>query len=178
MSRISYPAIETASGTAAEIFSNLKKTVGSVPNAYATIGSLAPDALKSILNAENVLASGTLDKQDREIIKLVVSGASGCDYCVAAHSFIGKIVGISPDTLKDIRNGVATGDAKRDALIRFVRELHNSAGTVSQADYDAIRAAGYSEAQLVEISLAISLITFTNTFNRINDTVVDFPAVD
>ncbi|WP_404421230.1 carboxymuconolactone decarboxylase family protein [Thalassospira australica] len=178
MSRISYPAIETATGPAAEVFAQVKKAAGSVPNAYATIGSLAPDILKTILNAEGVLASATLSKQDRETIKLVVSEVAGCDYCVAAHSFLGKLAGIAPDTLSDIRNGTPTGDPKRDALIGFVRALQQSNGTVAEADFNAIKAAGYSDAQLVEISLAISLITFTNIFNRINDTVVDFPSID
>ena len=108
MSRISYPAIETATGAAAEVFAQVKKAAGSVPNASATIGSLAPDTLKTILNAEGVLASGTLSKQDRETIKLVVSEVAGCDYCVAAHSFLGKLAGIAPDTLSDIRNGTPT----------------------------------------------------------------------
>ncbi len=178
MSRISYPAIETATGATAEVFTQVKKAAGSVPNAYATIGSLAPDTLKTILNAEGVLASGTLSKQDRETIKLVVSEVAGCDYCVAAHSFLGKLAGIAPDTLADIRNGKPTGDPKRDALISFVRALQQSNGTVAEADFNDIKAAGYSDTQLVEISLAISLITFTNIFNRINDTVVDFPSID
>jgi alkylhydroperoxidase family enzyme len=84
---------------------------------------------------------------------------------------------VKPDALKQIRDGQASGDAKRDALIRFVRKLAQSSGTVSAEDFAAIKAAGYSDAQLVEISLAFATTVFTNVFNRINDTEIDFPSV-
>jgi AhpD family alkylhydroperoxidase len=124
-----------------------------------------------------VLAAGTLSKRDQETIKLVLSDVAGCDYCVAAHSLLGKLAGLKPDELKKIRNGEPTGDAKRDALISFVRTLAQTRGTVSDDDFAAIKAAGYSDAQLVEISLAFATNVFTNVFNRINDTDIDFPAV-
>ena len=176
-SRISTPAVEAATGETAELFALIKKTAGKVPNAYASIGAHRPAALKAILNADAVLAGGSLDKQDIETIKLAVSAAVGCDYCEAAHTLIGKLAGLKPDAMRQIRAGAPTGDAKRDALVRFVRLLVESRGTVSDDDFAAIRAAGYTDAQLVDISLALSMITFTNVFNRINDTTLDFPKV-
>jgi alkylhydroperoxidase family enzyme len=79
--------------------------------------------------------------------------------------------------LRQIREGQPTDDAKRDVLVRFVRKLAQSSGTVSDEDFAAIKAAGYSDAQLVEISLAFATTIFTNVFNRFNDTEIDFPAV-
>ena len=73
--------------------------------------------------------------------------------------------------------GKPTGDAKRDALIRFVRVLAETSGTVSDAEFAAVRSAGYSDAQFVDISLAFATTAFTNVFNRINDTALDFPKV-
>jgi alkylhydroperoxidase family enzyme len=84
---------------------------------------------------------------------------------------------LQPDILKQIRAGQPTGDAKRDALVHFVRALVRSRGTLSAPEFAAIKNAGYTDAQLVEISLAIAVTVFTNVFNRINDTAVDFPAV-
>ncbi|WGD50196.1 carboxymuconolactone decarboxylase family protein [Bradyrhizobium sp. CB1650] len=120
---------------------------------------------------------GGLTKRDQEVIKLVISEAAGCDYCVAAHNHLAKLAGVKPEELKRIRERRATGDEKRDALIRFVRKLAQSSGTVSDEDFAAIKSAGYSDAQLVEISLAFATTVFTNVFNRINDTEIDFPAV-
>jgi AhpD family alkylhydroperoxidase len=179
MSRIAIPAIESATGATADIYAQVKKTAGGrVPNTYAALGYLAPAALAAALNVQGALASGSLSQRELQTIKLLVSAKAGCDVCVAAHSYIGKMAGLSVDALRAIRAGQATGDAKRDALVRFVSHLHTTSGSISQDEFTAIRAAGYTDTQLAEISLAIALITFTNTFNRINDTDVDFPPVE
>ena len=177
MSRINTPSIDTATGASAEVFAQINKAAGGVPNTFAAIGALTPEALKSVLAADGVLASGTLGKKDIETIKLIVSVAAGCDYCVAAHSLLGKLAGLSPDTLRQLRAGQPTGDSKRDALASLIRTLVNTSGTLSDAQFAAIKAAGYTDAQLSEISFAVALTVFTNVFNRINDTTIDFPAV-
>jgi uncharacterized peroxidase-related enzyme len=177
MSRLSVPNLETDTGPSGQIYAQIKKTIGSVPKTYAALAAHGPTALKSVLAADAVLAAGTLTKRDQELIKLVISGAAGCDYCVAAHSYLAQLAGVKPDALKQVRDGKPTGDAKRDALIGFVRRLTQSSGTVSDEDFAAIKAAGYSNTQLVEISLAFATTAFTNVFNRINDTDIDFPAV-
>ena len=176
MSRIPNPPIEAATGATAELFAQIKKAAGKVPNTFAVIGAHGPAALKAMLQADAVLAAGTLSKQDQETIKLAVSAAVGCDYCEAAHSLLGKLAGLKPEVVKRIRAGQTTGDAQRDALVRFVQLLVLTRGTVGEEEFSAIRAAGYSDAQLVDISLALAVITFTNVFNRINDTTLDFPA--
>lgn len=177
MSRISVPALHTATGATAEVYAQIRKAAGSVPNTFAAIGAHGPAALRAVLAADAVLASGTLTRRDQEAIKLVISEIAGCDYCVAAHSMLGKLAGLQPDELKNIRAGEPTGDAKRDALVRFVRMLAETGGTISLEDFAAIKGAGYSDAQLVDISLAFATTVFTNIFNRINDTEIDFPAV-
>jgi uncharacterized peroxidase-related enzyme len=177
MSRLSVPNLESDAGPSGQVYAQIKKAIGSVPNTFAAIAAHGPAALKSVLAADAVLASGSLNKRDQETIKLIVSGVAGCDYCVAAHSLLGKLAGLKPDELKNIRDGKPTGDSKRDALARFVRKLAQSSGTVSDEDFAAIKATGYSDAQLVEISLAFATTVFTNVFNRINDTEIDFPAV-
>jgi uncharacterized peroxidase-related enzyme len=177
MSRLSVPSLESATGATADIYGQIKKAIGSVPNTFAAIGAHGPAALKAVLAADAVLASGNLSKRDQETIKLVISGVAGCDYCVAAHSLLGKLAGLKPEELKNIRDGKPTGDVKRDALIHFVRGLAAGSGDVSDADFAAIKDAGYSDAQLVDISLAFATTVFTNVFNRINDTDIDFPAV-
>ena len=177
MSRITTPTLESVSGATAEIYAQIRKAAGGVPNTFAAIGAYRPAALKAILQADGVLAGSTLSKQDQETIKLLVSEIAGCDYCVAAHSLLGKMAGLAPEVLKQIRAGQPTGDARRDALVRFVRNLMQTRGTISEQEFSAIKAAGYTDQHLVDISLAIAVTTFTNIFNRINDTDLDFPAV-
>ena len=177
MSRLTYPDLDSATGASAEIYGEIKGAIGSVPNTFAAIGAHGPAALKAVLAADVVLATGSLSKREQETIKLVISTVAGCDYCVAAHSLLGKLAGLKPDELKKIRDRQLIGDDKLDALIRFVRKLAATSGTVSSADFAAIKAAGYSDAQLVDISLAFATTVFTNVFNRINDTEIDFPSV-
>ena len=177
MTRIATPPVASATGATAEVYAQIKKAVGSVPNTFATIGAHGPAALKAVLNADGVLAAGSLSKQDQETIKLVVSEAAGCDYCVAAHSLLGKMAGLSPEVLAALRNNKSTGDGKRDVLARFIRKVVQTSGTLREEEFASIKAAGYTDAQIVDISLAIAVTVFTNVFNRINDTAIDFPKV-
>jgi uncharacterized peroxidase-related enzyme len=177
MSRLSVPNLESDTGPSGQVYAQIKKAIGSVPNTFAAIAAHGPAALKAVLAADTVVAAGTLTRRDQEVIKLVISAAGGCDYCVAAHNHLARLAGVNAEVLKQIREGQSTDDAKRDALVRFVRKLARSSGTVSDEDFAAIKAAGYSDAQLVEISLAFATTVFTNVFNRINDTEIDFPAV-
>ncbi|GJH30045.1 carboxymuconolactone decarboxylase family protein [Caballeronia novacaledonica] len=179
MSRIATPAIETVTGAAADIYSRIRKNSGGrISNTYAALGYLVPASLAAVLDAQETLNAGSLSRQEHEIIKLIVSVKTGCELCVAAHSYLGEIAGIPVDTLRAIRAQRPTGDAKRDALVRFVSHLCITSGTISDDEFTAIRAAGYTDIQLAEISLTFALGIFTNTFNRINRTDVDFPAVE
>ena len=178
MSRIEVPSLQAATGATAEVYTQIKKAAGRVPNTFAAIGAYAPEALKAVLTADGVLAAGSLSKADQETIKLLVSSVAGCDYCVAAHNLLGGMTGLSPEALKHIRAGEPTGDPKRDALIHFVKLLAGTSGTIAEAEFAAIKEASFTDQQLVEISLAIATTTFTNVFNRINDTAIDFPAVN
>ncbi|ANW00499.1 hypothetical protein [Bradyrhizobium icense] len=89
---------------------------------------------------------------------------------------VDKLAGRRPDELKNIRDDKATGEGKRDALIRLVRRLAETSGT-SDDDFAAIRTIGNRDAQLVDVSLAFATTVFTDVFNRINDTEIDLPAV-
>ncbi len=178
MSPLSSLAPADATGATADVFAKIRKAVGKVPNAYATIGTHAPEGLAAILGVEAVLAAGTLSKAEIEAVKLAVSENAGCDYCLAAHTLAGKFAGLSPEAMRQIRAGAPSGDAKRDALVAFVRTLVTTRGTVPAEALDAFLAAGYTERQVMEVSLAIASITFTNLVNRANDTTLDFPAVE
>src|SRR5258708_30311796 len=102
MSRIPTPAVDSATGATAELFAQIKKAAGKVPNTFAAIGAHGPAALKAMLQAEAVLAAGTLRKQDPETIKLAISPAVRCDYCEAAHSLLGKLAGPKPQVLQPV----------------------------------------------------------------------------
>jgi uncharacterized peroxidase-related enzyme len=176
MSRLHTVTPEQATGRAAELFTGIKAAVGMVPNAYATIGSNSPAALEAALNLDAVLRKSSLSAKQVETIKLAVSALVQCDYCVAAHSLMGKHAGLGREAIMALRTGAATSDPAIDALANFVKLLVSTTGTVPAEHVAAVKAAGYSDAQVIDTLLAVADITFTNLVNRVNDTVIDFPA--
>lgn len=174
MSRLSTLG-STATGRSAELFAAVKAKLGKLPNAYDAIGSNSPVALEALLNFDAKLADTSLSKKEIEVIKLAVSEVNGCDYCLAAHTLMGKVAGLSLEAMLAVRRGGASGDSRLDALSTFVRSVATGAGTVPPAVVDAFKSAGYGDEQIVDTIFAIASITFTNLLNRINDTTLDFP---
>ncbi|QGZ40607.1 AhpD family alkylhydroperoxidase [Pseudoduganella flava] len=176
MNRLFTQPAAQATGHAAELFGAIKGAIGVVPNAYAAIGSNSPVALEAALNLDAALRKSSLSARDIEVIKLAVSELAGCDYCLAAHTLAGRKAGLPADAMIQLRKGEATGDARVDALTALVRAIVGTRGTVPEEVVRAAQHAGISDAQLVDTLLAVTSITFTNLFNRVNDTVLDFPA--
>lgn len=178
MSRLHTPAVADASGPAVALFAAIARSLGKVPNAYATVGANSPLALEAALQLDGALARSSLSAREREVIKLAVSEAVQCDYCLAAHTLIGKKSGLDGAAILALRHGQPSGDDRLDALAAFTRALTETRGTVPAATVDAVKAAGFTDAQIVDTLLTMSSINFTNLLNRVNDTVLDFPAAD
>jgi uncharacterized peroxidase-related enzyme len=175
MNRLHTITLQDATGETAQLFSAIKQAVGKVPNAYLTIGSNAPAVLGHVLQTGAVLKQGELSAREQEAINLAVSEASACDYCLAAHSLTGKMAGFNVDQLHELRNGGFSADAKLDALVKFAVRLVKTSGTLPAEAVESVKQAGYSDRQITEAVLAVSAILFTNMFNRVNDTLLDFP---
>lgn len=176
MNRLHFVPVDEATGHAAQVYAAIKGAVGMVPNAYVGIGSNSPHALEAALNLDAALKKGSLNGREIEAVKLVVSNVADCEYCLAAHTTIGKLQGLDAATMSALRRGEASGDARLDALSSFARVLVETRGAVPANAVEDVRSAGYTDAQIVEVMLAITSITFTNLFNRVNATALDFPA--
>jgi uncharacterized peroxidase-related enzyme len=175
MNRLYTQAATEATGPAAQFYTAIKSAIGMVPNTYVGIGSNSPAALEAGLHLDAVLKKSSLSGQEIEAIKLAASQVAECDYCLAAHTAISKLHGLTPEAIVALRQGKASGNLKLDALAAFTRILVNGKGSVPNEALQAVRQAGYTDAQIVDTTLAISSITFTNLFNRINNTPIDFP---
>ncbi len=151
--------------------------MGKVPNAYLTIGGHSPAALQQALAHNAMLHKGSLSAQQLEAINLSVSEATGCDYCLAAHTLMAKKLASAASRSTPCAAGYAE-ETQLDALVKFAQTLVTTTGTLPEADVAALRNAGFSDQQVIEIISAISAILFTNMVNRVNDTVVDFPKAD
>lgn len=176
MSRLTTLPVADTTGAAAPLFAAIKGAMGKVPNAYVTIGTNSPVALEAALTLDGALRKSSLSGKDIEVVKLATSQKAQCDYCLAAHSLAGKKYGLTPEAIHGARHNAGTGEARYDALTAFVHAVVGTSGTVPQAVVDAVKAAGISDTEIVDTLLAIASITFTNLFNRVNDTTLDFPA--
>lgn len=176
MSRISIPTVESAPSASAPLLAAVKQQLGSVPNLMKLL-AVSPAALEGYLSLSGALGKGALDAGIRERIALAVAQHNGCDYCLAAHSYIGKnLVKLTDDEIAQARDGRAA-DARNDAALRFAQRVAAERGRVLDADIAALRAAGFSDAETVEIVLHVALNVLTNYVNNVAHTDVDFPRV-
>lgn len=175
MSRIAQIAPENADAPRAELFAAAKAKLGKVPNLLRAVGN-STAALQGYLDFSGALSHGKeLTSKQREVIALAVGQANGCEYCLAAHSTIGKLVGLSPEEVVAARRGEGTNPAN-DAVARFAVEILRSRGRVSDEALEAFRAAGFGDGAVAEVVAHVALNVFTNYFNNLAETDVDFPA--
>jgi uncharacterized peroxidase-related enzyme len=151
------------------------KNLGFTPNMMATFAQ-SPIAFNAWATLRGSL-SKALDLKTRESISLAVSEVNGCNYCLAVHSFAAEQMAKLPaDEIILARKGRAT-DPKRDASVQFARKIIETRGQIGDADLKAVRDAGYTDADVMEIVALVAMYSLTNFFNNVFDPEKDFPAV-
>ena len=177
MSRISIPAtIEAAPATARPLLERVKKQLGSVPNLFRLVSN-SPAALEGYLGLSGALSKGLLPVQTRERIALAVAQINGCNYCLSAHTYLGRNLAKLDDAEIAANRSGGSNDTKAAAAVRFAVQVAQARGHVSAEHLVAIRAAGYDDAQVIEIVLHVALNTWTNYVNEVAQTEIDFPVV-
>jgi uncharacterized peroxidase-related enzyme len=175
MARIAIPALDTAPAASAPILDAVNKQLGVVPNLFRLV-SISPAALAGLTSLSGAL-SKTLDVRTRERIALAVAQVNGCDFCLSAHTYLAlNAAKISPEEITLNRQG-RSGNQKADAAVRFAAKVTEARGRVSEADLQTVRAAGYSDAQIIEIVGVVAENVFTNLINNVAQTDIDFPLV-
>ncbi|MGE0706797.1 MAG: carboxymuconolactone decarboxylase family protein [Planctomycetota bacterium] len=175
MSRIRPIDPAQATGKAKELLDAVHAKLGRVPNLMRGLAH-APAALEGYLQLSGALAGGALSAKLREQLALAIAEQNACEYCLAAHTAIGGMVGLSKDQVRDARLATAV-DPKTTALLGFAVRLVESRGRASADDLAAVRAAGWSDGAIAEVVAHVALNVFSNYFNHVADTEVDFPAV-
>ena len=173
MATFTVPTRDQVTQTNQAVFDQLEKGLGFVPNLYATL-ALNDTALPDYLALQN--RTSTLKAKEREVVNLVVSQVNDCAYCLAAHTALGKMNGFTEAQTLEIRRGRATFDPKLDALARFVKETAERRGKPGVDATDELLAAGYTQANLVDVIVTIGDKTVTNYLHGVTQVPVDFPA--
>lgn len=176
MSRIETVNPTLATGKAKELLDGVKSKLGMTPNLMRVMAN-SPAVLDAYLKFSGSLGSGDLSAKTREQIALAVGQANSCDYCLSAHSAIGKMVGLTAEQILDGRRG-SSAEPMTDAVLRFARQLVDKRGMVSDADLAAVRGAGWNDVAIAEIVANVALNIFTNYFNHVAETEIDFPRAE
>lgn len=174
MSRITVPAPEAAPEGSRATLDAITGKLGRVPNFFRLLSN-SPAVLKAHAALSGELGKA-LDVKMRDRIALAVAAVNGCDYCDAAHTFTGfTFAKLSREEIDLARQGTS-GDAHAAAATAFARKVAETRGKVSAEDIEGIKAAGFSDAQIVEIVAVVAENFFTNLMNNVAGTDVDFPA--
>jgi len=178
MSRIPTPtSIETAPVASQPLLQAVKKQLGITPNLFLLVAN-SPAALEGYVSLSGALGKGDLPAATRERIALAVADINGCDYCLSAHTYLGRNVAKLDDAeITANRNG-ASNDIKANAAVRFAVKVTQLRGHVTDEDFLEVKAAGYTDAQIIEIVQHVALNSWTNYINTVGQTEIDFPIVE
>ncbi|WP_412542885.1 carboxymuconolactone decarboxylase family protein [Longispora sp. K20-0274] len=175
----SVPLIDptTATGTTADLLAAVQRGLGVTPNMTRAMAN-SPALLKGYLELSGALGGGTLRPATRERIALAVAQANSCSYCLSAHSYLAEHAAhLGAEDIAAARKA-DNPDSGIAALLAFAVAVNDTRGDITPADLAAVRAAGASDAEIVEVIGHVALNVLTNFFNKALDVDVDFPIVE
>ena len=175
MSRLQTIDPSNATGKAKQLLDAVKAKLGMVPN-MTRVMATSPAVLESYLSFSGALAGGLLDARTREKLALFTAQENGCDYCLSAHTAIGKMVGLKDEEIVDSRRGNGH-NPRATAALTFARHVLEAKAQISEAELAEVRSAGFSDGEIAEIIAHVALNVFTNYFNIATDVDIDFPKV-
>ncbi|WP_317195137.1 carboxymuconolactone decarboxylase family protein [Algoriphagus oliviformis] len=172
MKDFAIPTREEVSENNQAIFDNLKKGLGFVPNLYAYYAK-NETALGDYLALQN--RKSTLKAKEREVVNLVTSEVNGCRYCQSAHTVLGKMNGFTDEQVLEIRKGGASFETKLDALAKLTKAIVEGRGKVSDQVKEEFFAAGYTEANLIDVVIVVGDKVISNYIHNLTGFEIDFP---
>lgn len=164
---------DAATGKVAAMYGQVKSNMGMIPNLFKGLAN-SPQALEAYLTLDKLIGEGSLSPAEQQLVRMVTSVRNECTYCVAAHTMGLKGAGLSDSQILEVRRG-RSDDAKLQALIDFTLKVMDTKGFVSDEDLAAVRAAGYTDANIADVMVVITQKTLSNYFNHVHDTVLDLP---
>lgn len=164
-----------ATGSVRTVFDQIHGAFGATPNMFRAVAN-SPAALQSMWAAFGALGGGVIGAALGEQIAVAVANRNACDYCLAAHTALGRKAGVRGDDLAAAQSG-ESADPRTAAVLRFALKLVNERGQVDATDVQALRDHGWSDEHIVEIVAHVALNLFTNYVNVALAVPVDFPGV-
>lgn len=176
MSRLNVVTNEQANPEQQALYAAITEQLGMVPN-FLKVFANSPSALRAFLGLHSIANEGSLDHQTRERIALTTAESNACEYCVSAHTAIGRKAGLSGAEIEANRAGTSQ-DAKAEVAVKFARSLTENSGDVTTAELLAVRNAGYNDAEIVEIITHVGMNVLTNILGKASRVEIDFPKIE
>lgn len=176
MNRIPMIALNEANEEQQALYSAITNKLGMVPN-FLKVFANSPSALTAFLGLHSIAEQGSLDVKTRERIALAIAQQNECQYCVSAHTAIGQSAGLNGDEISANKKGESQ-DAKASVAVKFAKALAEHNGEVTEDELTEVRAAGYSESDIVEIITHVGMNIMTNILGKASQVEIDFPKVD
>jgi uncharacterized peroxidase-related enzyme len=164
-----------ATGLNKQLFDGLQSKLGMVPNLAQQLAN-APAALKAYLGFGAALSEGRLTGKQRELIAVAVANVNSCDYCLSAHNALGSLQGLTKSELEAAQFGESS-DKKDAAILSFAAKVVEHRGHLPAQEVETLRASGVTDQEIVEVIATVGVNIFTNYFNHIAGTEIDFPVV-
>lgn len=175
MSRIHVVDPKTATGAARTLLDAVQSQLGVTPNFIRVLAN-SPKALEGFLGLYGAAAGFALDKATQERLALAIAEGNSCQYCVSAHTAIGRGAGLTNDEMLLNRKG-SSGDLRAAAAVALAKALNDNVGEVTTAELEAARAAGLNDRDIVEVIAVVALNIFTNLIGKATRVEIDFPQV-
>lgn len=174
--RLQFVEESQATGKVKEIYEIVQGKIGMVPNLYRILAA-SPAVLEGYFDFNMTLAQTSLPSKLREQLAIAIASANHCQYCLSAHTLLGKMAGLEKEELVSAQSA-HSHDASTQAALVFARQVVEARGQVSDSDLSDVKAAGFTDAQIVEIVAHVALNIFTNYANNVAKTKIDFPVTD
>lgn len=175
MTRIKTIDSNNANAEQAELLSAIDSQLGMVPN-FLKVFANSPVALRAFLGLHGIANAGSLDALNRERIALALAQQNGCEYCVSAHTAIGRKTGLSAEEMAAARAGTSE-DAQAAVAVKFARSLMDKKGEIGALELAEVRSAGFSDSDIVEIITHVGMNFLTNVLGKASQVDIDFPKV-
>jgi len=175
MSRIPVVTKDTANSEQQALLEAIQNKLGMVPNFLGVLAN-SSEALTAFLGLNGIADTGALEPQTRERIALAIAQGNSCEYCLSAHTAIGRKAGLSNEEIQANRAGTSQ-ESKAAAAVTFARALNDNLGEVTGSEFDAVRSAGYGDAEIVEIIVHVGMNILTNLIGKASRVDIDFPTV-
>ncbi len=167
---------DNADEKAKPILTQIQGKFGMLPNFFGALG-LDGVSLEAFMALQSKLEQSKFSKRDQEMLALAVANYNGCHYCVSAHTFSAKrMAGMNEEECREAQHGRAK-DPREQVIIDIALAILKNHGQLDKELLARAKAEGFTEADIVQLTLLTALNSFTNWLNNVVDPKIDFPEV-